>query len=100
MTLLRIVRRFTTTLVIGEPFTGGLPMKSIFVAAALVVAMTSPAFAKHCPRDVKIIDQSMSKATGLNAMQMAEVKALRDKGAALHKSVIHGESIKDLHAAV
>ncbi len=75
-------------------------MKSILVAAAVMVAMTSPAFAKHCPRDVKIIDQSLSKATGLNAMQMAEVKALRDKGAALHKSGMHGESIKALHAAV
>ena len=74
-------------------------MKSILVAAAMVVAMTSPAFAKHCPRDVKIIDQSMSKAMGLNSMQMTEVKALRDRGAARHKSGEHGESIKALHAA-
>ncbi len=74
-------------------------MKSILVAAAVVVAMTSPAFAKHCPRDVKIIDQSLSKAMGLNNMQMTEVKALRDKGAALHKSGSHGEAIKALHEA-
>ncbi len=75
-------------------------MKSIFLAAAVVVAMTSPAFAKHCPKDVKIIDQSLPKATNLNQMQMTEVKALRDKGAALHKSGKHGESIKVLHEAV
>ena len=75
-------------------------MKSILVAAAMVVAMTSPAFAKHCPRDVKIIDQSMSKAMGMNNMQMTEVKALRDSGAAFHKSGKHGEAIKALHAAV
>ncbi len=68
-------------------------MKSIFVAAAVVVAMTSPAFAKHCPRDVKIIDQSLSKAMGLNNIQMTEVKALRDKGDALHKSGKHEESM-------
>ncbi len=74
-------------------------MKSIFVAAAVVVAMTSPAFAKHCPRDVKIIDQSLSKAMGLNNMQMAEVKALRDKGAAYHKRGSHGEAIKALQEA-
>ncbi len=74
-------------------------MKSILVAAAVVVAMTSPAFAKHCPKDVKIIDQSLAKATGLSKMQMTEVKALRDKGAALHKSKKHGEAIKVLHAA-
>ncbi len=75
-------------------------MKSILVAAAVVVAMTSPAFAKHCPKDVKIIDQSLPKATGLNKMQMTEVKALRDKGAALHKSGKHAEAIKVLHEAV
>ena len=38
-------------------------------------------------------------AKGMNNMQMAEVKALRDKGAALHKSGKHGEAIKALHAA-
>ncbi len=75
-------------------------MKSILVAAAVVMAMTTPALAKHCPKDVKIIDQSLSKAMGLNKMQMTEVKALRDKGAALHKSGKHGESIKVLHEAI
>ncbi len=75
-------------------------MKTILVAAAVVMAMTTPALAKHCPKDVKIIDQSLPKATGLSKMQMTEVKALRDKGAALHKSGNHGESIKALHAAI
>ena len=75
-------------------------MKSLLVAAAVLVAMTSPALAKHCPKDVKIIDQSLTNAKGLNEMQITEVKALRDKGAALHKSKKHGESIKALHAAL
>ncbi len=75
-------------------------MKTILVAVAVVMAMTSPALAKHCPKDVKIIDQSLPKATGLNKMQMTEVKALRDKGAALHKSGQHGDSIKALHEAI
>ena len=74
-------------------------MKSVLVAAAVLVAMTSPAFAKHCPNDVKIIDKSMPMAKGMNNMQMTEVKALRDKGAALHKSGKHGDAIKALHAA-
>ena len=75
-------------------------MKSILVAAAVVAVMTSPAFAKHCPKDVQIIDQALPKAMGLSKMQMAEVKALRDKGDALHKSRKHGDSIKALHAAI
>ena len=74
-------------------------MKCILVATALVLAMTSPAFAKHCPKDAKIIDQTLANAKGMDKMQMTKVKALRDKGMALHKSGNHGESIKVLHAA-
>ncbi len=74
-------------------------MKRIFVAAAVVVAMASTAFAKHCPKDVKIIDQAMSKATGLSEMQMTEVKSLRNIGDSLHKRGKYGESIKALHLA-
>ncbi len=74
-------------------------MKIILVAAAVVVAMSSPALAKHCPKDVNVIDQAMPKATGLNKMQMMEVMELRNKGEALHKSGDHGGSIKALHAA-
>ncbi len=74
-------------------------MKTILVAAAVLMAMTAPAFAKHCPKDVKIIDQALANAKGLSNTQMTEVKALRDKGAALHKSKKHGEAIKALHAA-
>ena len=76
-------------------------MKSILVAAAVVVAMTmtSPAFAKHCPKDAKIIEQAMREAFELTTRQMAEVKALHDMGLAYHKDGKHGESIKALHAA-
>ena len=74
-------------------------MKSIIVAVAVVVAMTTPAFAKHCPKDAKIIDQAMREAFELTIMQLAEVKALHDKGLAYHKDGKHGEAIKSLHAA-
>ena len=74
-------------------------MKRILVAAAVLVAMTSPAFAKHCPKDAAIIDKALSTAKGLDKMQMTKAKELRDKGMALHKSGNHGESIKVLHAA-
>ncbi len=74
-------------------------MKHLFIAVAVLIGMTSPAFAKHCPKDAKIIEQSLAKAKGLSKMQMTEVKALHDKGLALHKSGKHGEAIKALHAA-
>ena len=74
-------------------------MKSILVTAAVVVAMTSPALAKHCPKDAKIIDQSMREAFELTTKQMAEVKVLHAMGLAYHKDGNHGEAIKTLHAA-
>ncbi len=74
-------------------------MKQLFIAVAVLIGITSPAFAKHCPKDAKIVEQAMSKATGLNKMQMSEVKALRAMGLAYHKDGNHGEAIKALHAA-
>ncbi len=74
-------------------------MKRLFIAVAVLIGMTSPAFAKHCPKDAKIIDQSMREAFGLTKMQMAEVITLRHKGLAYHKDGEHGEAINALHAA-
>jgi cytochrome c peroxidase len=76
-------------------------MKIILVAGALVVAMTTPALAKHCPKDLAIIDQGMPKFMQSAQMQnMMKVKTLRDAGAAHHKSGNHSASIKALHDAV
>ena len=77
------------------------PMKQLFVAAAVLVGVgiSSPAFAKHCPKDAAIIDQALAKGAGYSKMQMSEAKTMRDKGMALHKSGNHGEAIKVLHAA-
>ena len=74
-------------------------MKTILVAAAVVMAMTSPAFAKHCPKDAQIVKEAMSKATGLSEKKMSLVKALHDMGVAAHKSGNHADSITVLHAA-
>ena len=74
-------------------------MKQLFIVVAVLIGMTSPAFAKHCPKDAKIIDQAMREAFELTTRQMAEVKALHDMGVAYHKDGEHGKEIKALHAA-
>ncbi len=74
-------------------------MKQLFIAVAVLIGITSPAFAKHCPKDAKIIDQSMREAFELTTKQMAEVIRLRTMGVAYHKDGEHGEAIKALHAA-
>ena len=63
----------------------------LLLAGALVVALSAPALAFHCPADVKAIDAAMSKVS-LNASQSSEVKQLRDEGESLHKSGSHTEA--------
>ncbi len=78
-------------------------MKHLFIAVAVLIGITSPAFAKtqlhHCPKDAKIIDQSLREAFELTKLQITEVIALRAMGLAYHKDGNHGEAIKTLHAA-
>ena len=72
-------------------------------AAASVVTvfatglLSSPAFAGHCPKDVKKINAAMSK---MDDKKMSMAKDAATKGLALHKAGNHGESIKVLHAAM
>jgi hypothetical protein len=75
-------------------------MLRILVAFAFVVGVVSPAFAAHCPRDVKRIDQALAKAQGLSSAQISKIKGLRDKGEAQHKSGDHGGSQVSLHKAL
>ena len=74
-------------------------MKRLIVAVAVLIGMASPAFAKHCPKDAKIIDEALGKPTGLTTVQLTNVKDLRDKGMAFHKDGKHADAIKALHEA-
>jgi hypothetical protein len=60
---------------------------------------SAAAMAAHCPKNVKAIDEAL-KTSSINAAQMTQVKALRDKGAAEHSTGQHGDSINDLHEAM
>jgi hypothetical protein len=74
--------------------------KTIITAVFTVFALgavTSPAFASHCPKDVKKIQAAMST---LEKSKMSMAKDAATKGLALHKAGKHGESIKVLHSAL
>jgi hypothetical protein len=73
-------------------------MKRIALAAALAFA-SSAAFAFHCPKDMKAIDEALAKKPKLSAAQMAEVKKYRTEGEALHKAGKHQDSIDTLAKA-
>lgn len=73
--------------------------KSLFLGAALAGLLVGPAFAGHCPADVKAIDHALAKMS-LPAAKMTAVKALRDEGDALHKAGKHKQSTDVLAKAM
>ena len=71
--------------------------KALFIALMLA---TSTAFAFHCPKDMKAIDDALAKNPKLTAEQMADVKKYRAEGEALHKAGKHQESVDTLAKAM
>mgnify|MGYP007032490368 CR=1 FL=1 len=71
-------------------------MKSLLTAVFLLFASSS-AFAGSCPMKVGLIDKALSSGNVKNAEQ---VKALRDKGEALHSSGDHRGSVAILEKAM
>ena len=73
-------------------------MKRIALAGALLLG-SSIAFAFHCPKDMKEIDEALAKNPKLSAEQMAEVKKLRAQGEVDHKAGKHQEAVDELAKA-
>ena len=74
-------------------------MKHVAIAAALLLALSAPAFANHCPKDMAAIDAALAKNPQLSKSQMDEVKKLRAEGEAEHKAGKHKESLEKLQKA-
>jgi hypothetical protein len=72
--------------------------KPVIVVAVLALFAT-PAFAFHCPADMKKIDAAMASAN-LPEAAMARVKQLRMEGEELHKAGKHQESLDKLGEAM
>ncbi len=60
----------------------------------------SSAFAFHCPKDMKRIDEALAAKPNLSAEQLAEVKRYRAEGETLHKQGKHQESVDTLAKAM
>lgn len=65
------------------------------LAASFLVVVSAPAFAFHCPADVKAIDAGLGKVS-LSAPDKAQVMSLRNSGEAHHKAGRHKEAVDDL----
>lgn len=74
-------------------------LKRFLMAAVVAVAFSAPAFAFHCPVDMKAIDEALAKNPKLSAEQLAEVKKDRAEGEAFHKAGKHQEAVDTLAKA-
>lgn len=75
-------------------------MRSMLLAAALALAIATPAFAFHCPADMAKIDAALAANPALSAEQLAEVKQLRAEGEEYHNAGKHQESVDTLAKAM
>jgi hypothetical protein len=71
----------------------------LFVAAIGFMFVASNAFAFHCPKEMKKIDDALAAKPNITAAQLAEVKSLRAEGETLHKQGKHQESLDTLGKA-
>lgn len=75
-------------------------MKRIFALAAALLFASATAFAFHCPKDMKAIDDAMAKNPKLSEADAKAVKKYREEGEALHKAGKHQESVDTLAKAM
>ena len=74
-------------------------MKRI-IAAVAATLFAGSAFAFHCPKDMKKIDEALAKKPALTAEQMKNVTKYRAEGETLHKAGKHQESVDTLAKAM
>ena len=74
-------------------------MKRSFALAVAMIFASGTAFAMHCPKDMKEIDDELAKKPKLSEAQMKEVTKLRADGEAMHKAGKHQESVDTLAKA-
>jgi len=77
-------------------------MQRTFIAVAVLAAFAfaTPAYAFHCPADMRKIDAALAKNPDLPKKQLAKIKVWRAKGEALHKAGQHGKSVETLAKAM
>ncbi len=68
--------------------------------AITLLAVSTGAWAFHCPADMKKIDAALATHPQLSPEQMAQVKQWRAEGEALHEAGKHQQSVDTLAKAM
>ena len=71
-----------------------------FALLAALSLFSATALARHCPADMKKIDEALAKKPTLSDAQAADVKKWRAEGEELHKAGKHPESEATLAKAM
>lgn len=74
-------------------------MKKFLLAAAMTMALASPAFANQCPALMAKVDEAL-KAASVDQATKTKVTELYNKGKAEHEAGDHDASVADLNAAL
>lgn len=74
-------------------------MKKWSVLGAALMFAAGSAFAFHCPKEMKSIDDALAKKPKLTEQQMKDVKKSRAEGETLHKAGKHNEALAELAKA-
>jgi hypothetical protein len=74
-------------------------MKKFAMVLVGLMFVASSAFAFHCPKDMKKIDEALPNAK-VSAAQMDQVKKLRAQGEAFHKEGKHQQAVDVLAEAM
>lgn len=74
-------------------------MKRTLALAASLLFASASAFAMHCPKDMKEIDDALAKKPKLTETQMKDVTKLRADGEVQHKAGKHADSVATLAKA-
>lgn len=69
-------------------------MKRLFIALVVLMGMTSPALAGHCPKDARKVKNELANQSN------AKAENLLNKGKKLHKAGKHDEALVALHQAM
>lgn len=68
--------------------------------AIVLLLVSTSAFAFHCPKEMKKIDEALAAKPQLSAADMTEVKKLRAEGETFHKAGKHQEALDTLAKAM
>lgn len=77
-----------------------MTIRSKVLTGVFVLAMSTGAWAFHCPADMAKIDEALAQNSELTSEQMAEITSLRAEGEELHNAGKHQESVDTLAKAM